>query len=483
VDKPAKPELIRVQVSMVVEHEREEQLAVSREGVGSGWVILSLLAVIVAFTGGASRSDAIQIVALRSFSSLFLIIALFYIRKENLKGNRTLVFLFLCFVLIAAIQLVPLPSWLWQSLPGRGDIFRLDVAIGLDGVWRPLTLTPTRSLNVIGSLVVPASGLLLALAVKVSSLTLLRIIAVLGTFNAILGLLQIVSGNSSSLYLYEITNLGSPVGIFANENHAAIYAACSMLVVAALGLRVREGRSATWERLAYPAAFFLILLVSLVGGSRAGFAASIGVVGVSIAMLKMATRSSGRRTTRDPILRWIDGHPRFLLALPVLILSLTAVTFIALDRAPAFNHILSGDRFADLRWSLSPVILEMAEIHWLLGAGFGSFEQVYYIYEPSALLMPRYINQAHNDWVQLLIEGGLLAVFLLFGLIAWVAKSIVALSSHRSGGAKAIFWVSVFAILGLASLIDYPLRTPAFQLVAVWLLVALSRDVRDTKAT
>ena len=43
--------------------------------------------------------------------------------------------------------------------------------------------------------------------------------------------------------------------------------------------------------------------------------------------------------------------------------------------------------------------------------------------------------------------------------------------------------MSVFVIVGAASFIDYPLRTPLFQLVAVWLLLALSRDIRDMKAT
>lgn len=471
---------------MIVENKQAQQLVKSRRGMISGLMMLSLLAVVVAFGGGASRSDAIQIVALRSFSAFFFAIALFYLRKEDVKSGQTLVVLFSSLVLLVGIQLVPLPAWLWQSFPARGDIHRLDVTMGLEGVWRPLTLAPTRSWNVFGSLIVPAAGLLLALAFRASSLTLLRIIAALGAFNGVVGLFQIVTGKSSVLYFYEITNRGSPVGIFANENHAAIFAACSMLVVAALGIRVREGRGAAWERLAYPAVFFFILLISLVGGSRAGFAASLVAVGVSIAMLTMVVPARQRHFARHPMLKRIgDGNPRILLVFPALILLLTAIAFIALDRAPAFDDILSRDSFADLRWLLWPVIYEMLEAHWLIGTGFGSFEQVYHIYETPTLLMPQYVNQAHNDWVQLVIEGGVVAVALVLALIVWVGKSIVALSSQSEGNAKvkAIFWISVFAVLGLASLIDYPLRTPTFQLVAVWLLVALSRDVRDIKAT
>lgn len=468
---------------MVADQRKAGRTARKQVGQSKGLILLALLALVVALTGGASRSDAIQIVALRSLAALFLIPALLCIRKEDVVSNRALVAFLGCFVLLVAIQLLPLPPSLWQRLPGREEIYRLDVALGIEGAWRPLTFTPTRTWNVLGSLVVPVAGLLLAIAFRASSLTLLRMIAALGILNALLGLLQLASGRSSAFYLYELTNRGSPVGIFANENHASVFAACSMLVVAILGLRVRATRGPLWERLIYPAAFLLILLVALTGQSRAGFAASAGAVCVAIAMLTLSVRSGRRGAAKNPLLRWMDNHPRLLLAFPGLIVLLIAATFVILDRAPAFSDILSTDSFEDLRWSLWPTIHRMISIHWLLGTGLGSFEQVYHIYEPNALLMPRYVNQAHNDWVQLIIEGGICAVIVLIGLMVWIGKAVVTLSMRKGMAIAAIFWMSVFAVICLASLIDYPLRTPTFQLVAIWLLVALSRDVRDTKAT
>ena len=457
----------------------------SRPNVPSakGWIILGALAGVVAITGGASRFDAIQIVPLRTVSAFFLVLSLAHLTRERLRSERALVGMFACFVLIVGLQLVPLPQSVWAGLSGRSDVVRLDTAFGLEAVWRPLTLTPMRTWNVFGSLVVPAAGLFFAIATGRSSLWMLRCVAVLGVINAVLGLLQVVAGKFSSLYFYEITNRGSPVGIFANENHAAMFSACAMLTVAALGVRVRQGEGVGWERLAYPAAFSIMLLVSLVGGSRAGFAASIGVVGVSIGMLVLVRPSRGRLSARNYFSSWIYEHPRLMMVLPILALSLTAVTFIVLNRAPAFNELISTDGFQDLRWLLWPVIREIIEVYWIGGSGFGSFEQVYYVFEPSSLLMPQYVNQAHNDWAQFLVEGGILAQALLIALVLWVAKSIVSLSLSTNGRIRAVFWISIFAVLGLASLIDYPGRTPIFQLVGIWLLVALSRDVRDTKAT
>ena len=95
---------------------------------------------------------------------------------------------------------------MWQGLPDRGDPARLDSVLGFQDVWRPLTLTPMRSWNALGSLVVPAAGLMLAVALRVSARVILRVIAGLGVLNGVLGLLQIATGKSSAFYFYELTN-------------------------------------------------------------------------------------------------------------------------------------------------------------------------------------------------------------------------------------------------------------------------------------
>lgn len=466
---------------MVVSHKQNRHMGRTRANLEKGWIILALFAAVVALTGGASRFDATQIIPLRALSAVFLVSSLLFMTKEKVKAERTLVILFGCFTVIVAVQLVPLPSWVGQSLHERTEIGRIDAVLGLESLWRPLSLTPMRGWNVLGGLVVPAAGLLLAIAFRTSSTTLLRIIAGLGVLNALVGILQIATGKSSALYFYEVTNRGSPVGILANENHAAVFAACSMLVVALLGLKARQRFSSFWERLVYIVAFLFILFVSLVGGSRAGLIAAIGAISVSMVMLVLSPRQRRGRATGDAVRRWFDERPSLILVIPVIIVLLTAASFLALDRAPAFRDILARDNFEDLRWSLWPVITAMLEDHWLLGAGFGAFEQVFHIYEPSALLMPSYINQAHNDWAQLVIEGGAMAGGLAIGLFVWLAKMVDYIARHRALRVDALFWMTVFAIIAGASVIDYPMRTPLFQLVTIWLLLALSRGARGEK--
>lgn len=448
-----------------------------------GRIALVLLAGVVALTGGASRYDAIQIIPLRALCALFLIPALYFLTSSRIRDERMLLALFGGFTLLVCAQLIPLPPELWQALPGRHVLGELDAALRLEGTWRPLSLAPMRTWNALGSLVVPAAGLCLAVAVGASSRTLLRIVAALGVLNAVVGLLQIVTGRSSALYFYEMTNRGSPVGIFANENHAAIFAACSLLVLTRLGLSARDDRAVTWERMAYPFAFAMILLVSLVGASRAGFAAALGAMVVAIAMIVFSPRTHRKPSAGDAVRRWFESRPALMWVFPVCMLLLTLAAFVMLDRMPAFRDILTRDSLADLRWSLLPVVGDMLGDHWIFGSGLGSFEQTYHIYEPADLLMPQYINQAHNDWAQLIIEGGVVAGLLLVALLAWIGRAAALLSMNGSTRVNALFWISIFTLVALASLVDYPLRTPLFQLVMVWFLVAMSRDRRDRKAT
>jgi O-antigen ligase len=88
---------------------------------------------------------------------------------------------------------------------------------------------------------------------------------------------------------------------------------------------------------------------------------------------------------------------------------------------------------------------------------------VYRRFEPDALLSTIYLNQAHNEPIQLAIEGGLLALLLLLiFLIWWIIAAIRAARTSQSAARRALAMAMAIAslILMLSSLVDYPLRTP-----------------------
>ncbi|MCP5396137.1 MAG: O-antigen ligase family protein [Sphingomonadaceae bacterium] len=371
------------------------------------------------------------------------------------------------------IQLISLPPSIWQALPARQLLTGLDgVAVSQDA-WRPISWAPFRGLNALFGLLVPLLSLLLALATRAQPRMILLLIAGIGLLDALVGFLQLLSGPTSPLYLYAITNRGASVGVFANENHSAVFSAIVLLVLAWLFSASSRSTDQPWLGYFYPAAFVIVLLSALVSGSRGGLVLALLAATVSSILLILRTSNSQSSKRRNSVVLWLEGHPVATALSPIAFILFLVSTFIGFERSRAFEDILAQNAFEDLRWSLWPVLKEMMADHWIVGTGFGSFEQVYNIYEPTNLLMPSYVNQAHNDWAQLVIEGGLPAVALLLALLGWIGVTLYKILRQKEGVVRFLFWSSCFLIIGAASVVDYPLRTPIFQLCAVWLLLAM----------
>lgn len=451
-----------------------------------GWLTLALFAVLVALLGGSSRSDAIQIAALRPLSALFMIPAVYLITTAQLREARVVVLLLALWTVWLAAQLVPLPAGLWQSLPDRDLIARLDELTGIEGVMRPISLVPSRGINALAALIVPVAALCLALSMRMRSRDLLLVIAALGVFDALLGIAQVALGGSGPLYFYAVTNEGAPVGIFANENHSAVFSAVVLLVLVRLGIDAGLKARAAGVGIAISAAFLVVLLAVTISGSRAGFGVALVALAATTVMVYFSVsqhrHSLGSRRPRGLLAEWMIRNPGKLLAGALAIVAALVVLLVFSDRTPGLEGAFSKNALADLRWQLWPTLETMMSRHWMLGIGFGSFEEAYHIYERTELLQPIYINQAHNDWAQLVIEGGFPAVALAGALLVWILRSVREIGVTRiDQRSTAVFWGAIVVIIALGSVVDYPLRAPVFQAVAMWLLAALAFDRGGTR--
>lgn len=459
-----------------------DRLSLAAGHISGSWILwLALFFVALALLGGSSRPDPIQNAALRPIAALLLIPALYRLRIAELAGARAILALGGLMLGWMILQLIPMPPAFWQALPGRATIAELDGLFGLQGMWRPISLTPFRGLNAVFGMIVPVAALLLALSARLKTQGLLLAIAALGIVNAAFGILQVIGGPNSPLYLFAITSRGSPAGIFANENHAAVLASIVLLIIARLAVEGRDRGLPAWLKLSLVPAYIFVLVAVLISGSRAGLATALlaicaGALMIGMGWLKGKAPSPradqpGKRERRFGLIALIGGASGIILIVAM---------FLMLGRSPAAQDLLPSTAFEDIRWSLWPVLATMMSEHWLVGTGFGSFDAVYRLYEPTALLTPLYINQAHNDWAQLVIEGGLPAAAALLGLIGWLGVSVWRLL--RRGPAFrsiVVFWIAWLAIIMAASLVDYPLRTPIFQAVSIWLLLCLAQDCRS----
>jgi hypothetical protein len=423
--------------------------------------------VVAAFClGGSARADVSQLVVWRPLTALVLGAALILATFPGQKVPARIYGFLAALALLVLVQLVPLPASIWVDLPGRSILVEATSVTGMETPARPLSVVPARTWNALFALMGPAAMLILAfMAFRQNRRRgiLIAFIA-LGLISALVGLLQIIGPRDSALYLYRVTNAGYGVGLFANRNHQAIMLAClfPMLATFAADQATRSHPNRLLIIFAIAAGIFLVPMI-LVTGSRAGLL--FGLVGIAAIPLvyPLPFGAKGRSDARESGIR----RSRWVLALAVSgLVAVVAITAL-FSRAEAIYRLLNPADTRNIRAQSLSTSWSLAEKYFPFGSGFGTFPDVYRIDEPAHLLAPTYLNQAHNDWLQPIIEGGVVAGALgLLFLIFWLVRARRAFADPIDQRARyARLGAIVSAMLLLASFVDYPIRVPALALL------------------
>ena len=427
---------------------------------------LGIFLVVDLLFGGASRADALSQPVVRLAAVALLGIALVQLTAEGWRLVRLPALLLLAAAAVMLLQLIPLPPTLWAQLPGR-TLYQeaLNVA-GIAPAWRPISLTPDLTLNSLLA-VLPPLAAVLALGTIDRSLhnILIPLLLVAIVVSSLIGLLQISGGIP---YFYGITNEGSAVGIFANRNHQAAFVSLGFPLLACWaalphpdpGYRRLRG----WLALCMAVSIFPVLLVT---GSRAGL--GLGAMGILLALILPLGRRRSQPTRRSAYERVIQ--------IAVLLVGLAIVaSFWIFARDAAFERLLRGED-NEIRVDLLPTFGRIIRDYFPFGSGFGSMDTVFRSYEPDAALQATYLNHAHNELAELLMEGSVLAAAVLAAFVAWFARQVWWLwtrAPERTGDLVGRTGSAVATMLLAASIVDYPLRTPflatVMALVCVWMV-------------
>lgn len=454
------------------------------------WILGAFVA-IVALMGGGSRYDIASAPLLRAFAIFVAFVAIALLPSQAWRGMRVPLILLAGLAIWMGIQLIPLPPDLWSSLPLRGQIFAIDQLMGAPDRWRPISMTPSLTVNSLLSLCVPFAALLVAAALPSGErVRLWWAIWAFGVVSVLFGLLQIMGGPGSIFYLYRITNDMSPVGLFANRNHHALM--LSMSILAAGWLISNEIRRRNRRPLVIPTligSIGVFLLFTLIIGSRMGVIGGAGSTVLVFAVVRWSYRFEPKPINQVSARRGGRAAPKdhgsrakriILTLLPFLLVAGLATLFYFSGRENAVGRLFDGDGVEEIRVATLGTITAMVKQQWLFGTGFGSFARVYQIVEPDSLLREAYFNQAHNDWFQLLIEGGLPAALIFGGGVAWIAYLLISTwrarpAPVRGEMAEALMVGASFALLIGGAALDYPLRVPSVMMIAAFLVVILVR--------
>ena len=119
---------------------------------------------------------------------------------------------------------------------------------------------------------------------------------------------------------------------------------------------------------------------------------------------------------------------------------------------------------------------------WVTGTGAGTYQRAMLLYQQSDRLW--YFNQAHNHYLQVAAEGGLLlAGAVAIALVAYARTAWRRVSDDRSG----MFWIRAGALCGLGaaalqSLWETGLTMPANAVLAAVLAAIAVHERRDHRA-
>jgi hypothetical protein len=452
-----------------------------------GPMLLCAAALVIAvfFTGGSSRPEVSSLEILRPLSIIALGLALMFIRRIHLRTYRVpLTFVMLCVGLVA-VQLAPLPPGAASSMTGRGILAEIDAAAGLGAIWRPSAVSPSAALNAILALFVPLSVFVTGVQLAATDHgRLLVVVLAAGAASALLALLQILGDPQGSLYFYDTTNFGAAVGLFANRNHQAVLLACLLPLIFAAVRLPRAGTSFStstlqrvdpWLLVGLASTAFIVPLI-LITGSRSG----LMMGGIALASLVLFVLGDKKILGNEG--SW--GSRRLKIWMGLVAVGILTLLAIWLQRALAIDRLLDGDAADDMRTKILPAMRDMITTYQPWGAGAGSFKDLYKASEPAGLLMPLYMNQAHNDWLDIALTGGIPALLVAATAAGvWVVRVIQVMSNKAPDSFNDLRKAALIVLLILAgaSLSDYPLRTPAlgilFVLATIWAAIPFGSAV------
>lgn len=433
-------------------------------------VVLGLFLSIAILFGGASRADVLSLPLVRFAAIATIVIAALQLKSGQLRQIRLPLAFLAAIALVIGAQLIPLPPDWWAALPGHARFADNLASAGIAPGWRPVSLTPDLTLNSLLAVLPPLAVILASVMISRShhARLLVPLLLIGIVISALLGLLQVSGGYP---YFYRITNADSAVGFFANRNHLALFIAIALPLVACWAAMPHANpayrRMRFWILLCVPAAVFPLLLVT---GSRAGLI--IAVVGL-LTMAGFKDPSAGTHAPTEYRRGWR------IWAIPVVVGLGAVLSVVFMSRGLALQRLLGGESGGERMENL-PQYLHMVRDFFPLGSGMGSFDPLYRSYEPISSITPEYLNQAHNDIVQIAIEAGAPAILLLVLFLGWFAARSWRLWSRRIESTDALLGragsVIVLLIL-LSSFVDYPLRTPVIgammALACYWMTPAL----------
>jgi O-antigen ligase len=292
---------------------------------------------------------------------------------------------------------------------------------------------------------------------------------------AALAVLRLQTGDS--LLIPNTAYPGSATGPFVNRNSFATFLAMgSVIALAQIGRRLatQMDRHAhdglvpgNFSALVmYAMAYVLLIAVTLATQSRMGlFAAFLGSVVVASVIAFRTVRSRGA----------------VLVAL--LIILLAVMGGLTLFGEAMFDRIFDLDRSSGIRSDLYAQVLQLIGMRPWTGFGGGAFELAYPLVHAAPVSLDFAWDRAHNTYLTLWSELGVIFGSIPILLLGWVAVSMLrSLIRSKTGWISQTIALGALVLTAAHSLVDFSLEIQANTFVLLTLVaVGVTADHSSTR--
>ena len=312
---------------------------------------------------------------------------------------------------------------------------------------------------------------------------LVRTITIFGFFLAIFGLTQSFTSPDKVYWLREMPQ-SQAFGPFINRHHFAGYMELTLAVP--LGL-VFTGAIAREKRFIYLFAAGLMAIALIMTNSRGGLISLFAELLFLVATMgrRRSRHKHKNRESDRPRLRLRSAAAKAGLALALVVALFAGVVLLGGEEAlTRMVGSVNTDDPSTGRAHFWSVTVDIIKHHPLVGTGLGAFGVVYTGYD-SRNGMYR-LEQAHNDYLQVLSDGGIVgAVLGLFFVVALFRLGFARRESRdefRRGVAIGAL-AGCFGVL-VHSFFDFTLHTPANALLFLVLaaLATINGRVEDVQS-
>lgn len=384
-------------------------------------IFLSLLAILLFAPVFRASVPALPLMALQLASVALLAMLAWVPGHLRLRPREWLgVGLLLVFPLL---YLIPLPGGLIEGVPGQAPYrSAMNLVAGTDDPGAsPLSLVAYLTQASWLVLLVPVAVFLATRQLgETQQLRLVKVLFFIIAFQALLALVQYGAAQGGLLLFGFDPSESGAAGTYRNRNHLAALLEMTLPLVLAMLLfslgREAPDRKRGWRRkvsffaslrghkaLAYGALAVLVVLGIVFTRSRTGIA--LAILGILLTTFLFSRRIGGDN---------VYGPTGTLVAIVIGIA-------VSIGLAPVLDRFSVGGALEDMRWTIYDATIAGLATFLPFGSGPGTYVQVFPAFQPLEL-GPWLIDFAHNDYLQWLFEGGMLAallILLLFGLYLW----------------------------------------------------------------